>query len=547
MPLLDKLRATLGLEKRGLSLESPATPLMFPGAFQWLSAGDPTASGELINDSTAMQIVAVYSCVRIIAESIASLPMKLYERTGNGKIEAVDDPLYALLTVSPNPEMTAFSFWETYTGSLALTGNAYAELQRDDAGNCIALWPLNPRLTAPFRLPGNTLAYRTSDGMPNGAHRIIASPDMLHVPLLGDGILGMSPVAQARQALGLSRAAEKFGARFFGNGSRPGGILAGPDDLSELQVAQAKASWEASHGSSNSGKVAVMPGSWTYSAVGLSPEEGQFLQTRQFSREEVASLFRVPVHLLAETSKLSNNTATQLQLQFVTSCLRAYMSRIEAEVHRKLLPPVEGQLSPFFVQFDVREMLRGDFQQTLTALASGRQWGFYSINDCKAELGENPIGPEGDVYLVPLNMGNATDLLRPPAIETEDADSTASLGSYRSAFHRLFRDAVGKTIHRSKRDLPAISSTFQALLESIAQLTVENTRSRMDAPDFQHDSAKVIREYLAKLTERATAWTAEGADAIAVQELTKAVKALAFDATRAAAHYTVTKDLAADA
>ena len=546
MTLTNRIKNIFGLATRGLPLDNPSVPLASPAAWNWLSVDQHTVSGEIVNDVTALQLTTVFAAVSLISQSVASLPLRLWRRTDTGKVEAFDNPLYALLQDEPSSEMTANSFWETFVGSMALTGNGYAAIQRNDAGDVVSLWPLNPRLTVPHRLSSGELVYRTSDGMPNGAHRLIASADVLHCPLFSqDGIVGLSPIQQAATTLGTARAVEKFAAKFFANSARPSGLLTFASEdgqgLDEKMMQAAKSSWDAMQSGSNSLRTAVMSGGWNYTPISVTPEECQFLQTNQYQREQIAALWHVPVHLLGDTSRLANATATQQNLSFVTSCLRSYMVKIEAEIQRKLLN-MNGQRSEYFAKFDERELTRGDAEQTQQALSIARNSGLMTANECRSELGLNPVGPEGDVLLVPLNYTNATSLLKQPDTDPEP-DPMGSLGSLRSAFHKLFRDAVGKTCIRSKRDLPALTSSFGALLESIADLTLENTRSRMDTPDLQHDSSKAIREYLLKMTERATSWTPEGADATAVEELSKAVKALAFDASRAAATYSTKKEL----
>ena len=222
-------------EHRADPLENPSVSLSSPGIWAWLVGGNnPTAAGELINHYTALQQATVYACVTLLAESVASLPLRIYERSSGGRIEATDHPLYYLLSVEPNPEMTAFTFLETITGCLALTGNAYAELVENRAGDIGAMYPLHPLKTEPYRIadgrpygvPDGSIIYKTSDGMPNGQTRVIAADKMVHVRLFSlDGLKGMSPIDQARQGVGLARAAEKYGARFFGNDSRPGGVM----------------------------------------------------------------------------------------------------------------------------------------------------------------------------------------------------------------------------------------------------------------------------------------------------------------------------------
>jgi HK97 family phage portal protein len=538
MSLIDSLKSLVGLESRSNELENPSVSLSSPGAWAWLNNNEPTASGEIINDLTALQLVTVYACIRCIGESVASLPLRLWERNGKQKSEAVNDPLYRILSVEPNPEMTAFSFWESFTGCLALTGNAYAQIARDDSGEITGLWPLNPRHTVPVRLADNSLAYKTSDGMPNGTTRIIAAADMLHCPLYShDGILGLSPIMQARSTLGLARASEKYGERFFGNSARPGGVLTTEAKLDDKQQALVRDTWQSAQAGANQGKVAVLYGGWKYEALALSPEESQFIGTQEWTRQQISALYRVPIHMLGDTSRLSNNNAIQQNLTFVTDCLRSYLSRIEGEIARKVLSP--GMVA----QFDISERTRGDFASTMTGLALARQWGFASINDCLETLGQNPIGPEGDVYLYPLNMGNATALVQKTDAADENQPEPIALATYRSAYLSLFRDAVGRTCNRSKRDSASVSATFEPLLTSLADITVTDARSRTGQTDFRHDSAKLIRDHLGKLCERSVSWNLADADQIAAQELTKAMRSLAFNTNRAAVAHSVQKDL----
>ena len=215
---------TLGLsqiEKRNV-LDNPSVSLGSPAAWSWLAGGNTSEAGELINDQTALQITTVFSCIRILAESVASLPIKLFTVTPKGRIQERDSPLHYLLSVSPNEEISSFTWIETLVCHLALTGNAYVQIQRGGDGSPLALWPLNPRLTSPVRLPNGSLAYKTSDGMQGAQSRILQSREVIHVPLTSwDGLVGMSPTLQARQALGLAAAAEKFGARLFANSAVP--------------------------------------------------------------------------------------------------------------------------------------------------------------------------------------------------------------------------------------------------------------------------------------------------------------------------------------
>jgi HK97 family phage portal protein len=521
----------------GNPLENPSVAWNSPAVWAWLNFGNPTESGELVNEVSALQTITVYACVRVLAESIASLPLKVYERLTKGRAEAITTPLYNLLACEPNPEMTAFTFFETLAGCLALTGNCYAEIVRNGSGQVLALYPLHPLGTEPFRMPdGKTLAYKTHDsnGSDTSKWRVIKSEDMLHVPLFCmDGLKGMSPIAQARQSIGLTRAAEKFGARFFGNGSRPGGVLATESKLDPKQIQEIRESWQAMQGGVNQGKTAFLPGAWTYHQIGLSPEDSQFLATRKFQREDIAALFRVPAHMVGDNTKLSNANAVQTNLSFVIDTLRPYLCKFEQEFHRKLLPDIGRNANRFFVQFDVRERLRGDFKTEAEGFALGRQWGFLTTNMILEQLGENPVGEEGDILWAPVNMTNAKNLLpgeQPPAPQQSEEPTEAeskALAHYTTAFLMLARDAVGRAIKRDKRDLDTLSTIFTPLLAGLSEQFTDVAIQKFGLDDsWKPATDKLIREHLKGMEKRAADWTAEKADEVTGQELQKVVRAL---------------------
>ena len=415
------------VEKRNNPMENPSVSLGNIGAiWSWISGTEPTASGEIIDEHVALQIVTVYRCIRIISESIATLPLRLYRRQPRGRKEAIDHSLHNLLTVAPNPEMGAVTFWETMVGCLALCGNSYSYIQR--AGNeVVALWPLSPKKTHPVRLPNGQLAFQTTDGLGNGEHKTYAASDILHFKLFSwDGLLGLSPIMQARQGLGLARAAEKLGCRLFQNNGRPAGVMTTDMNLDDIVLKNVRESWQSSQTGDNALKCAFLPGNWRYTPVSLDMEQVQMLDTRKFSRTEIAALFGVPSHMVGDTTRQSNTNSSNEALQLVTFCLRPYLSRIENEIARVLLPTVGTQADQFFVEFDVRELLRADFESTQKGLAIGRQWGWFNANYCLEVLNENPIdGPVGEMYIVPVNFQNALTLADPQA---PPADPSADAG-----------------------------------------------------------------------------------------------------------------------
>jgi len=422
------------------SLENPSVPLSLAAFLGWLGAGEPTASGEIINVASAMQITTVYRCVRLLAESVASLPLVIYTFNENGGRTRVDHDLTWILACEPNDEMSASAFWEAFVGNMAATGNAYAEIIRDRLGIVRGLYPLSASSTNPRRnARTGELEYLTSSGMGSGAERVIQKENMIHCPLFGfDGLKGFNPITLARQMLGLAKATERFGSKFFGNGAFPSGILA-PEAgtvVTDKQRGDLKESWERNYGGDNQRRVAVLTAAWKWQALGISPEDSQFLGTQQFTRTQIAGLFGIAPHKVGDTSRLSNNNHEQESLSFVTDTLRPYLNRIEQELERKLVPRSGPNAYNYQIEFDVSERLRGDFATTQSGMALGRQWGWLSANDVRRQMGMNPIGQEGDIYLSPLNMA--------PADQEEEG---RLLGRYAAAhagaFVRAFRSAAG--------------------------------------------------------------------------------------------------------
>jgi HK97 family phage portal protein len=420
-------------------------------------------SDEPVNDATSLSVATVYSCIRVLGSEVAPLPCKIYRQTSNGKMEDFDNPLAHLLQIEANPETSAFSFFETLITHLMLRGNAYMEIQRTAAGDVVALWNLDPRKTEPVRLGVNgTLAYKTSDGMLPGQTRIIAIKNMLHVPLFSwDGIVGISPIAMLRQTLGLAIAQQKFNARILKNNAVPPLALVTAAKVKAEDKVKMRQNWEELQGGSSQGRVAILDNGLTVEKLGLSAEDSELLASRAFSRSEIAAAFGVPASKIGDLTRLSNGNHEQQSLDFVQSSISPLLKRIEIEFRRKLLPLAQnGKPNTSFIAFDLRDRLRGDFASTMTGYATGRQWGFYSINDVRKELGENPIGPQGDVYLYPTNMGNSEQLLH--QADTEPITQQPAPDSAMRQYLPLFRDSVGRLATRAtdKRDLATTKQIF---------------------------------------------------------------------------------------
>ena len=375
-----------------------------------------TAAGKSVTERSAMQMTAVYSCVRILAEAIAGLPLHLYRYTDSGgKEKAIDHPLYQLLHDEPNPEMTSFCFRETLMTHLLLWGNAYAQIIRNGKGEVIALYPLMPNKMEVDRDDKGQLYYsysRSSEEAPTmkGSKVLLRPSDVLHIPGLGfDGLVGYSPIAMAKNAIGLAIATEEYGAKFFANGAQPGGVLEHPGTIKDPQ--RVRDSWQNTFGGSgNANRIAVLEEGMKYTPISISPEQAQFLETRKFQLNEIARIFRVPPHMVGDLEKSSFSNIEQQSLEFVKYTLDPWVIRWEQSLMRALLS--EDEKKAYFLKFNVEGLLRGDYASRMSGYATARQNGWMSANDIRELENLELIPPEegGDLYLINGNMlplGNA--------------------------------------------------------------------------------------------------------------------------------------------
>lgn len=395
------------------SRDKPTTNSTTGSAYRFFFGG--TTSGKPVNEHSAMQMTAVYSCVRILAEAIAGLPLHLYHYTdAGGKEKAFDHPLYFLLHDEPNPEMTSFVFRETLMTHLLLWGNAYAQIIRNGKGEVIALYPLMPNRMTVDRDERGQLYYtynRSNDEAPTmkGSSVVLKPSDVLHIPGLGfDGLVGYSPIAMAKNSIGMAIACEEYGAKFFANGATPGGILEHPGTVKD--PAKVRESWNTAFGgSSNSNKVAVLEEGMKYTPISISPEQAQFLETRKFQIDEIARIFRIPPHMIGDLEKSSFSNIEQQSLEFVKYTLDPWVSRWEQSMIRSLL--TSNDKKEYFIKFNVDGLLRGDYQSRMNGYAIGRQNGWMSANDIREleNLDLIPAEQGGDLYLINGNMTKLED------------------------------------------------------------------------------------------------------------------------------------------
>ena len=369
-----------------------------------------STSGKSVTERSAMQMTAVYSCVRILAEAIAGLPLHLYTyKEDGGKEKAIGHPLYLLLHDEPNPEMSSFVFRETLMTHLLLWGNAYAQIIRNGKGEVVALYPLMPNRMTVDRDSSGQLFYsyqmNNSDAPTMKTGTVILKPsDVLHIPGLGfDGLVGYSPIAMAKNAIGLAIATEEYGAKFFANGATPGGLLEYPGTVKDPD--RVRESWNKGFsGSQNAGKVAILEEGMKYTPISIAPEQAQFLETRKFQINEIARIFRVPPHMVGDLEKSSFSNIEQQSLEFVKYTLDPWVVRWEQSLSRALFTPEEKK--QYFFKFNVEGLLRGDYQSRMNGYATARQNGWMSANDIREleNLDRIPAEEGGDLYLINGNM-----------------------------------------------------------------------------------------------------------------------------------------------
>ena len=374
-----------------------------------LHTGQLSHSGVDVDEEEALKITAVYACVKVISETIASLPLNLLKELTNGDSEkAKQHPLYMILKDIPNSEMTSFTFREMLMTNLLLWGNAYALIKRDANGRVTELYPLKSKNMKVERdAVTNKIKYTYTNN--KGLTKTYSPKQVLHIPAFTfDGVLGVSPITYAREAMGLALATEEFGARFFGNGARPGGVLEHPGVLKDPE--KLRDSWNKVYqGTANSHKVAVLEEGMKYHEIGMSPEDSQFLQTRSFQLTEICRIFRVPPHMIGDLSRSTFSNIEHQSIDFVVHTIRPWLVRWEQAIQRQLLNDEERTI--YYAKFNCDGLMRGDFTTRMNGYAIARQNGWLSANEIRALEDMNKIPSEqgGDLYLLNGNMISAVE------------------------------------------------------------------------------------------------------------------------------------------
>ena len=525
------------------SVEDPNVPLGWEAISHAIESrgGGPSDAGIIISEDTAMRFGAVFACVRVIGGTIGSLPLEVFQRTksGNGKTDARTNRAYPILHNRPNPQMSSMVWREAVQANTLLTGAGYSEIQYDNAGRIVNVWPLRSLLTSPQR-DEKGFRFVTYD-TPNSQARTIQPDDMLYVPGLSfNGVSGLSVIGYARNSIGLGLAAEKFGAKFFSNGARLSGVLSYPQRLSEKGRENLKHSFDEKYqGADNAHKTIVLEEGAKYTPLSVPPEDAQFIETRKHQRSEICGWFGVPPHLIGDLENATFSNIEQQDLEFAKHCMRTWLVRWEQELDWKLFRGTD-----FFCKFNLDDLLRGDFLSRQLGYQIQRQNGVINADDWASAENRNPIGGvAGSMYIVPANMTTPEALEKlaadPPA---KPAEGTASAGNGKepgkepqtqptpeeekaqkaakkeqaAVIRPIFRDAIGRILHR------AAKGRNQAFVQSTIMPTLMVLAGQLQASP----ASSFLVQHCAALTLRAQAWTEDQAEAITDSEFAAAIESL---------------------
>ena len=420
--------------------------------FVELMGGGTSASGIVVNTKTAMKYNPVWSAVTLLAETVGGLPLHTFQRAGDDR-QRVVNPLATLVGVKPNPDMHAMQFWEAMMGWALLWGNAFAEIERDNVGRPIALWILPADRIRIHRQDTGELFY-VIDGMEGG----IPARNMLHNRGFSrDGIVGLSPISQNQDAIGRGMGASQSASSFYANDSRPGGILEHPSVLKPEAAERLKKTWEDAHRGSNRNRVAVLESGMQWKQVGVSPKDAQFLESQQFSITDIARIYHIPPHKLADLSRSTFSNIEEQNIDFLTQTLSPWLNRIAAEVNLKLMP------DELFVEHIVAALLRGNTEAVNRSIDTAIKGGFMTINEGRRIINQ-PAVDGGDNILVPLNMTTLTKFVADPEPVTQPGDrSEPAIASVRAMLVDLIQARiVTKEVNAMRRgpDADAIQAFY---------------------------------------------------------------------------------------
>jgi len=401
-----------------------------------------------VTANSALSSTPVWAAVNLISATIGSLPLILYrEMEDGGKERATNLSLYDMLRWQPNPYQTAVELFEMGQGHLCLRGNAFFRLETNRVDELIAITPLHPDRMKLKLLADGIVEYHYDRGI--GRPRAFSSEEILHVKgLSSDGLIGYSPIAIGAGAVAMNFAAENYGSRFFANSATPSGILSHPGKLKPEARVNVRKSWQAAHGSGKQHSVALLEEGLSWTALSVSPEEAQFLETRKYQAEEVARLFNVPPHLLMLLDRSTFSNVTEQNRSFATNCIRPWAIRWEQAIRKSILERFTEQGT--FVEFLMDALLRPDTMARAQANQVMLQNGALTIDEWRKRENLNPIGERaGEVHWMPLNIAPVS------VAETAPDDDDENV---RMLVNELRRHGVSVNDEMNVRTLRSLSS-----------------------------------------------------------------------------------------
>ena len=379
---------------------------------------DDPAFGDSMDSTTAMKYTAVFACCKVLAETFACMPTMLYRKDQKGEREAVNDlTLYDILHNKPNEEMSPFNFKEACMMSLNLGGNSVCEKLVNGKGQLVGLYPYQHTKVEISRDQGSKkLMYVVRDGV---STKTLTRDQVFHVPNLSlDGIVGLSPITYAASAIRLGMSYEQFGVNFYKNGANPSGSFDVPGELGEEAFNRLKKELKHNYaGLKRTGTPMLLEGGMKFTPHTINPVDAQLLESKSFQAEDICRIYRVPQHLIQLLGHSTNNNIEHQSLEFVMYTMLPIFKRWEENINMQLLSE-QQRTAGYYVEFKLDSLLRGDVVSRSTAYAQGRQWGWLSVNDIRKLENMSAI-PNGDIYMQPLNMGEAGKI--------QEADQTKAL------------------------------------------------------------------------------------------------------------------------
>lgn len=358
----------------------------------------PFGTGTNVSPDTALTFTAVWAAIRLLTESVSSLPISVYRVENNGdKTEAVKESLYSLLKYKPNTYQNKITFFEKIMMDLCVNGNSYVYIERNRLARVTGLYCMNYEDMTIIQ-KDNQLFYENGE-----TGQVYDSNDVLHFTgLTTDGIEGLSPITQCKKAIGWGMAIEEYGNTFFKNGAKLSGVLSTDRSLSETAIDRLRQSFNNTYSQlSGSNQTAILEEGLTFKPVGISPDQAQFLASRTFSLEEIGRIWNIPPHMLGDLSKSSFNNIEMQSQEFVTYTLLPYLTRIENEMNLKLFRT--SDVGRLFVKFNVGGLLRGNIKDRSEFYTKMINTGVMSINEVRALEDLNKI-EDGDKHFMQMNM-----------------------------------------------------------------------------------------------------------------------------------------------